>query len=54
MYSKAAERFGEALFSIVEIAEQNGATYDELLESLESAMEMVREWKQEREAKDER
>jgi predicted RNase H-like HicB family nuclease len=47
MYSKAAERFGDALLSIVETARANGATWDEIRESLESAIENTHEMEKE-------
>jgi hypothetical protein len=52
--TKQGDKFGDALLSIIDTAEQNGVSYAEIIEQLESYIEIVKEWKQERDAKDQR
>lgn len=43
--SKAQDKLGDALLSVLDTAEQNGCTFEEMVVALESAVGLVLEWK---------
>jgi hypothetical protein len=47
-------KFADAILSVCDTGEQNGVSNKDMIETLESTIEMLREWEREQKAKNKR